>query len=127
MKRRMFRDPTADEQAFLQIVSFGYAEISEQVKACQVAEYDPTGWCDVRILTGPPSPIRFRAPGAAIRRGDPENPEIYIDTILNVDVEGFLENVEILVYVGRIEKTPYEIFVKSAMRGELLIGHGSEP
>ena len=46
--------PTADEHSFLRIVTRGYPELEAQVESCEVSAYDPAGYCDVRVGSGPP-------------------------------------------------------------------------
>ncbi len=120
MAQKTFRDPTDIERSFLRIASRGHAEIERQIESCRVADYDPTGWCDVLVLTGPPSPIRFHADGPALRRGDSEYPDLFVQTMLNVNEAGMLESVEIVHYAGTMPATPYGLFVEAAHRNELV-------
>jgi hypothetical protein len=118
---KVYREPTEIERAFLRIVSRGYNEIEQQIESCRIADYDPTGWCDVEVTEGPPSPIRYHAQGPAVRTGPAEQPTLYLESVLAVSTEGFLESIEIVRYVGDVE-SPYSIFVEAARHGELLYG-----
>src|SRR5579884_3823298 len=51
---RKYRAPTELEREFLRVCTRGYPELEAQIESCEVADYDATGWCDVRVLKGPP-------------------------------------------------------------------------
>ncbi len=44
-----FHKPTQLELAFLRVITRGYAELEAQVEVCELSQYDPIGYYDVRI------------------------------------------------------------------------------
>ncbi len=118
MEPNVFHTPTEIELAFLRIVAQGYPEIEQQVAHCQITDYNLTGWCDVNVLAGPSSPIRYLAPGPAARTVGPDGSEFFVDTILTVNDAGMLYTVEIVVYLGLVD-APYAMFVEAARAGHL--------
>ncbi len=112
----MYRVPTELEQAFLRVVTRGYADLESQIGTCEIAEYDPLGWCDIHVLGGPPSQIRHNAEGPSMQTGRSDVP--LIGTIMWTDVAGMLESIEIIEYgVGRLfgdDEPPYRLFVDAA-------------
>jgi hypothetical protein len=120
MTPKSYREPTAVELAFLRVVCRGQREIERQLESCRIAEYDPTGWCDVWVVDGPPSSLRYHASGPALKRGEDQHPDLYLDTILWVNHAGMLESVEILDYLDVLTDDPYAVFVEAAERDELV-------
>ena|SRR5260370_10906298 len=111
-----FRTPTEQERAFLRIVTSGYSELRAQVESCEVADYDPDGYCDVRVLTGPPSPIRDHCNGPSLQTGIQATP--IVETILWIDGEGMLDNVEFVSF-GEPLDAMYERFISAAVEAKL--------
>ena len=112
-----FHAPTELERAFLRAVTDGYPELREQIESCLVADYDSTGYCDVHILAGPPTPKRMhRYNGPSLVNDAPDSP--LIETILLVDQRGFLDNVEIVDYGGQRDDV-YQAFVTAAAESRL--------
>jgi hypothetical protein len=111
-----FHPPSELERAFLRAVTDGHRELREQIESCLVADYDPDGYCDVKILGGPPSPKRMdKYMGPSLVNG-PNSP--LVDSILWVDERGFLDNVEIVEYGARSGDV-YERFVSAATESRL--------
>lgn len=92
---RDFHTPTTEELAFLRIVTRGYPELQAQIESCEVADYDPDGYCDVRVLSGPPSPEIDHCDGPSLLTCEPNLRST--ETILWID-RGMLASVEIVEY-----------------------------
>jgi hypothetical protein len=113
-----YRVPTDLELAFLRIVTRGFPELAEQIESCEVADYDPTGWCYVCATWGPPSPIANPADGPTLKTGDPNHP--FVEIILWTNDGGMLKSVEIVDYgLGPSLDNPYQLFVDAAKSGRL--------
>jgi hypothetical protein len=110
MSSQHFRPPTDAERAFLRIVARGHSELERQIETCELADDDPTGWCDVNVLGGPPAPIRDMVDGPALISDDPQFP--FVETFLWTDDRGLLSSVEFLAF-GQLAE-PYDLFVKAA-------------
>jgi hypothetical protein len=113
-----YRAATDLEYQFLKVVTRGFPELAEQVERCEVAEYDPTGWCCVRVTCGPSSPIVNPASGPTLKTDDPDHP--FVEILLWTNGAGSLERVEIVDYgpAASIDN-PYTLFVEAAKRGRL--------
>jgi hypothetical protein len=112
-----FRTPTDLERAFLRAVTEGYPELREQIESCLVADYDPDGYCDVKVLSGPAMPKRIaQYVGPSLLNDMPGSS--LVDSILWVDDHGFLNNVEIVDYGARRDDI-YQRFVTAAAESRL--------
>lgn len=80
----------------MRVVTHGFPELEKQIECCEVADYDPTGWCCVRVTRVPPSPIVNPADGPTVRTGDPKNP--FLEIILWTNIAGMLKSAEIVDY-----------------------------
>ncbi len=109
-----YREPTAVEKAFLQVVTHGYPELQEQVEDFEIADYDVRGWCYLRIRNGRTSSIRSMVEGPTL---DPSDAPI--ETLLWTNERGQLTAVEIVMYAEAIDD-PYERFVTAAGRQTLI-------
>jgi len=113
---RPYRSPTDLEQAFLRVITRGYPDLESQIEPCEIAEYDPLGWCHIRTVGGRPSQIRHNAEGPQVQTGRSDVP--LIGTIMWTNIAGMLESIEILEYgIGRLfrgDETPYRLFVNAA-------------
>jgi len=108
-----YHAPTDIELAFLRVVARGFPELEKQIESCEVAHYDPTGWCYVRAICGPPSPIVNPGEGPALRTDDPNNP--FVEVLLWTNDAGMLKSVEIVEYgCGPSLHKPYQLFVDAA-------------
>jgi hypothetical protein len=92
----VYRTPTEAERAFLRIVTRGHAQLNAQAEYCDVADYDPTGWLDVRANGGPSAVVPRPFDGPAFSTDDPKL--AFIEILLWVDEHGMLKTVEIVVY-----------------------------
>jgi hypothetical protein len=116
-----FHAPTELERAFLRIVTVGYPELQAQVESCVVADYDPDGYCDIRISNGPPSPKRRGyCQGPSLETGIPRSP--LIETLLWINEDGMLVNIEFLE-VGEPIGDIYQHFVVGAAESKLRYQH----
>jgi hypothetical protein len=114
-----FHAPNEVEQSFLQLVTLGYPELQAQATSCEVDDYDPDGYCDVHVISGPPSRCKGSCDGPSLREA-PNLPEV--DSILWINDEGFLESVEIVGY-GLPVNDIYKRFIDGAMASKLRYKH----
>lgn len=119
MSEVRFRAPNEVERSFLQIVTLGYPELEAQVMSCEVDDYDSDGYCDIHVISGPPSPVKGSCDGPSLREA-PHLPEV--DTILWINNEGLLESVEIVGYGAPVDNI-YERFVEGAKASKLRYKH----
>lgn len=91
-----FHTPTTEERAFLRIVTRAYPELRAQIESCEVADYDPDGYCDVRVLSGPPSPEVDHCDGPSLVTYEPHLRTA--ETILWISASGMLNTIEIMEY-----------------------------
>jgi hypothetical protein len=113
-----YRAPTALELAFLRAVTLGFPELADQIESCEVADYDPTGWCYVRVISGQPSRVVNPIDGPTLTTGDPNNP--FVEIILWTNDDGMLKSVEIVDYgLGPSHDDPYKLFADAAKGGRL--------
>ena len=110
-----YHAPTAEELAFLRIVTRGYPELEAQVESCEISAYDPTGYCDVRVGSGPP----FRrehvdGPSLGIQDSEPR----FIEILLWMNEDGFLITIEVMEYPDFTENV-YGRYIESARNGNL--------
>lgn len=112
-----FRTPTADERSFLRIVTLGYAELEAQIESCDVADYDPDGYCDVRVAAGPPSPVHEHCDGPSLITGVEDRP--IIETLLWINHEGMLDTIEFIQAGERFENI-YLLFIRAAADAALI-------
>ena len=90
-----FHKPTEPERAFLRLVTFGYPELAAQIENCEVDDFDLDGYCDIRIMSGPPSATKNTMyDGPSLVPELPYKPSI--ETILWVDDSGYLSSVEVI-------------------------------
>jgi len=119
-----FHAPDDQERAFLRTVTKGYPELQAQVESCKVDQYDPEGYCDVLVISGPPSPIADSCDGPSLF-DDPSLPEV--DTILWINDVGFLDSVEIVGY-GSLLNSIYQRFGDAAKASRLRYRYpGADP
>jgi hypothetical protein len=110
-----YHTPTAAELAFLRIVTRGYPELEAQVELCEISAYDPTGYCDVRVRSGPPfRRERVDGPSLVVHDSGPR----FIETLLWLNEDGFLDNIEVIEYSDRTDNV-YGRFIESARNGNL--------
>jgi len=119
VRERVFRPTTEVERAFLRVVTSGHPEIESQIESCQIADYDSSGWCDVLVSDGRPSPEGYHVDGPQLKRGDPENPSLYFSTMFSLDDNGMLTAIEFIVYRG-VLVNPYETVLEAKANGELV-------
>ncbi len=119
MSEPRFHVPNEAEQSFLRLVTLGYPELQAQITSCEVDDYDPDGYCDIHVISGPPSPVKGSCDGPSLHEA-PNLPEI--DTILWINNEGFLLNVEIVGY-GVPVNNIYERFIEGARASKLRYKH----
>ncbi len=113
-----YRAPTDLERAFLRVVTLGFPELEKQIECCEVAPYDPTGWCYVRVDCGPPLPIHNPADGPSLSSDDPNHP--FIEILLWTNDDGMLKWVEIVDYGPKPTlENAYQLFVDAAKSGRL--------
>ena len=112
-----YHTPSDLELSFLRIVTRGFPELAEQIESCKVADYDPTGWCEVRATCGPPYFIANPEDGPGLKTGDPKIP--YIEILLWTNEAGMLKEVEIVQYGDGYFSNPYQLFVDAANSGSL--------
>ena len=113
-----YHTPTALELAFLRAVTHGFPELETQIESCEVANFDPTGWCYVCAPSGPPSPVVSPADGPTLKGNDPNNP--FVEILLWTNNAGMLKSVEIVDYGrGPSLDNPYQLFVDAAKNGSL--------
>jgi hypothetical protein len=110
-----FHTPNDREQAFLRIVTIGYPELQAQIESCEVDDYDPDGYCDVRVISGPPLSIKEQCEGPSLL-DEPTLPEV--DVILWISNVGFLDSVELVGY-GSPLRDIYERFIDAAKVSKL--------
>ncbi len=114
-----YRTPTDRERRFLRILAHGHSELERQVESCEISDYDPTGYYEVRVLVGPPVPQPADHPidGPAVTR----NPKVPLfEVLLWTNKRGLLDSIEILEvrgdgtteYDGATD--PVEIFIDAA-------------
>ena len=96
MAGRNFHSPTTEELAFLRIVTRAYPELQAQVESCEVADYDPDGYCDVRVLSGPASPEIDHCDGPSLVTYEPHLRTT--ETILWISARGMLDTIEIIEF-----------------------------
>ncbi|MDQ6925490.1 MAG: hypothetical protein M3154_04545 [Candidatus Eremiobacteraeota bacterium] len=113
----VYRAPTEQERTLLRIVTLGYPELEAQIECCEVAEYDPPGYCDVHVLSGPPCPGPDHCDGPSLSIKIPMI--AYIETILWIDERGMLANIEFVSYMGPADGV-YEAFIRGAADGTLV-------
>jgi hypothetical protein len=118
-----FRSPTTEERAFLRIVTFGHPELEAQIESCEITDYDPDGYCDVRVRCGPPSRIGEACDGPSLLIGDKREP--LIQTMLWTNNEGMLDTIEFLVLPGGSDKNIYERYIRAAADGNLVYPNNS--
>jgi hypothetical protein len=111
--------PNEVERSFLQIVTLGYPELHAQVMSCEVDDYDLDGYCDIHVISGPSAPVKGSCDGPSLREAT-NLPEI--DTILWINDEGFLENVEVVGYGAPVDNI-YERFIEGARASKLRYKH----
>ena len=112
-----FHKPTEPERAFLRLVTFRYPELAAQIEDCEVDDFDLEGYCDVRVMSGPPSVTKnTMLDGPALAAELPQNSDI--ETILWVDDSGYLSSVEFISFEQCFDDV-YERFVEAARRGVL--------
>ena len=111
-----YHPPSALELAFLRTVTRGYPELQKQIESCEVADYEPTGWCSVYSAGGPPSNTVNPAQGPSLNTGEPDN--LNLEALLWTNEAGMLKAVEIVDYgIPGAPSHPYELFVDAARRG----------
>ena len=111
-RMRAYRRPTELEREFLGVATRGYPLLEAQVEDCEIAEYDPTGWCYVRVLEGMPFYAR-PAQGPRLETGNAADP--FYELLLWTNAMGLLEHIEIVEYgLGHSSTRPYELFVAAA-------------
>lgn len=112
-----YRTPSELELVFLSVVTRGYPELEKQIESCEVADYDPAGWCYVHSTGGPPSAIVNPADGPTLDTREPH--KLHIDILLWTNEAGMLKTVEIVDY-GTLPPSlghPYQLFLEAAKRG----------
>jgi hypothetical protein len=113
-----YRTPSDRERRFLRILAHGHPELEGQVESCEISEYDPTGYYQIRVLGGPPAPQPAHHPidGPAVTG----NPKVPLFTVLLwTDERGLLYSIEILeVRAGGAKEydaiDPVDIFIDAA-------------
>ncbi|HEV2738724.1 MAG TPA: hypothetical protein VGU66_09110 [Candidatus Elarobacter sp.] len=110
-----YHTPTAEELSFLRIVTRGYPELEAQVESCKISAYDPTGYCDVQVASGPPF-RRELVDGPSLGVQDSEGR--FIEILLWVNEDGFLKTIEVMEYPDFMEDV-YERYIESARNGNL--------
>jgi hypothetical protein len=99
MKRREdyrqehFRPPTELELTFFRIVTRGFPEYEAQIERCEIADYDPDGWWQMRAIDGPPL-IGAPLDGPSLEIRDPE--WRYLEVLIWTTRQGLLDCLEIL-------------------------------
>jgi hypothetical protein len=111
--------PNGVERSFLQLVTLGYPELQAQETSYEVDNYDPDGYCDVRVISGPPSPVKGSCDGPSLHDA-PNLPGIH--TILWINDEGFLDNIEIVGF-GESVNNIYKRFIEGARASKLRYKH----
>lgn len=106
----MYRLPTNLEREFLRVITRGYPELERQIESCEIADYDPVGWCNVHVIEGPPSPIRFMAEGPTLLMVDPQ---MFIEILIWTNEIGMLSKIEIVEYGSHLDD-PYATFVAAS-------------
>jgi len=81
------------EIQFLRIVTNGHRELQEQIENAEVCDYDPNGYCDVRILHGPPSSLVDKCDGPTLSIPGESGS---IGTLLWLNKDGMLDTIEFL-------------------------------
>jgi hypothetical protein len=91
-----YRTPTDAERAFLRVITRCYPELAEQIESCEITDYDPTGYIEVRVLGGPRCPVTVKEPidGPALDAGDNGVPAI--DILLWLTDERMLKTIEVI-------------------------------
>jgi hypothetical protein len=116
MSEKLYRSPTDLERAFLRVVTRGYPELESQIESCEMADYDPTGWCYVRVRGGTPSPIHQYADGPSLITGERRLPDLCLETILWTNEQGILHTIEIVNYLDSVVENPLRAFVDAAAK-----------
>lgn len=110
-----YHTPTAEELSFLRIVTRGYPELEAQVESCEVSAYDPAGYCDVRVGSGPPfRRERVDGPSLGIQDSGPR----FVETLLWMNEDGFLNTIEVIEYPDFMGNV-YERYIESARDAHL--------
>ena len=107
-----YRRPTELEKDFLRVATRGYPLLENQIEDCEIADYDPTGWCYVRVLEGMPFSAR-PAQGPKLRMDDPAM--TFVELLLWTNEAEMLECVEVVEYgSGGFSEPPYRVFVDAS-------------
>ncbi len=108
-----FHDPNGVELEFLRFVTLGYPELRLQVESCQISDYDATGYCDLRVIAGPPLLSSAMCSGPSIK-----DEQGFISVILWVRNRGYLDCVEFVAYIGQAVDV-FGRFVKAGRSSKL--------
>ena len=111
-----FHTPTAEELAFLRIVTRAYPELQAQIESCEVADYDPDGYCDVRVLSGPIAPQRDHCDGPSFVTYEPQLRTT--ETILWISEHGMLKSIEIVEYPRSFDNV-YRRYIEADRNSQL--------
>ena len=115
-----YRMPTDRERCFLVILTHGHPELERQVESCEISDYDPTGYYEVCVISGPPVPqpaYHHPIDGPAVM-GNPKYP--LFEVLLWINDRGLLDSIEILEVradgMAEYHSTtnPVEIFIDAA-------------
>jgi len=106
-----YRVPTQEERAFLRVVTRGYSELEAQAESCEIADYDPDGWCHVRVREGQSAAMRGHVDGPTLQTDEPV--KTFVETILWTNEAGLLSTVEIVDYL-KVLGEPYRAFLEAA-------------
>lgn len=136
--QRTYRTPTANELAFLRIATRHDPELRMQIETCEIADYDLTGWCYVRVSAGPPcrcegpvqgprlmveaSEIVISASVLRFVNSSGEHGEVHSDALpamertlvellLRRDENGMLSSIEVVFYGFGQLVNAYDVFV----------------